>query len=207
MIVVRDVEITDQANDTSILRALVSRIDGELDSIEVQMRMASLSEAADLERHARSLIQEIGLLSTEIRKREPSFYASRAWKELRYRVLVKSGQRCQCCGASAARGAALHVDHIKPRSLYPELALDESNLQVLCCDCNTGKSNRDDTDFRPTLTAAQLAHARELIDRDDRPMKEVADLLGVHRTTLWRALQKTDRLPNRKIVNTEQTTS
>lgn len=59
----------------------------------------------------------------------------------------------------------------------------------------------------PTLTAAQLAHARELIDRDDRPMKEVADLLGVHRTTLWRALQKTDRLPNRKIVNTEQTTS
>ena len=59
----------------------------------------------------------------------------------------------------------------------------------------------------PTLTAAQLAHARELIERDERPMKEVADLLGVHRTTLWRALQKTDRLPNRKIVNTEQTTS
>ena len=38
-------------------------------------------------------------------------------------------------------------------------------------------------------------------------MKEVADLLGVHRTTLWRAMQKTDRLPNRKIVNTEQATS
>ncbi|WP_454256839.1 recombinase family protein [Pseudoxanthomonas mexicana] len=59
----------------------------------------------------------------------------------------------------------------------------------------------------PTLTAAQLTHARELIEREERPMKEVADLLGVHRTTLWRALQKTDRLPNRKIVNTEQTTS
>ncbi|ECT4107456.1 recombinase family protein [Salmonella enterica subsp. enterica serovar Muenster] len=43
----------------------------------------------------------------------------------------------------------------------------------------------------PTLTVDQLAHARELIDRD-RPMKEVADLLGVHRTTLWRALNKNE---------------
>jgi DNA invertase Pin-like site-specific DNA recombinase len=39
----------------------------------------------------------------------------------------------------------------------------------------------------PTLTAAQLAHARELIDRDDRPMKEVADLLGVHRAQRYGA--------------------
>ncbi|MDX5555979.1 recombinase family protein [Escherichia coli] len=59
----------------------------------------------------------------------------------------------------------------------------------------------------PTLTAAQLTHARDLIEREERPMKEVADLLGVHRTTLWRALQKTDTIPKRKIVNTEQTTS
>ncbi|CEF22790.1 resolvase [Xanthomonas perforans] len=44
----------------------------------------------------------------------------------------------------------------------------------------------------PTLTAAQLTHARELIEREERPMKEVADLLGVHRTTLWRALNKNE---------------
>ena len=41
---------------------------------------------------------------------------------------------------------------------------------------------------RPALTAAQLDHARHLIDGDGRPVKEVAALLGVHRSTLYRAL-------------------
>ena len=41
---------------------------------------------------------------------------------------------------------------------------------------------------RPALTAAQLDHARQLTDGDGRPVKEVAALLGVHRSTLYRAL-------------------
>ena len=41
---------------------------------------------------------------------------------------------------------------------------------------------------RPALTAAQIDHARQLIDGDGRPVKEVAALLGVHRSTLYRAL-------------------
>jgi 5-methylcytosine-specific restriction endonuclease McrA len=52
------------------------------------------------------------------------------------------------CGRRAGNGVVIHVDHIKPRSLYPELALEFSNLQVLCMDCNQGKSNRDFTDWR-----------------------------------------------------------
>lgn len=76
------------------------------------------------------------------------FYNSREWRELRYRVLTKSDGRCQCCGAKAIDGGRLHVDHIKPRSKFPELALEESNLQVLCEDCNLGKSNIDQTDWR-----------------------------------------------------------
>lgn len=43
---------------------------------------------------------------------------------------------------------------------------------------------------RPTLSLAQIEHARELIDLEGRPVKEVADLLGVHRSTLYRALEK-----------------
>lgn len=39
---------------------------------------------------------------------------------------------------------------------------------------------------RPTLSSAQIEHARELIDQDGRTVKEVADLLGVHRSTLYR---------------------
>jgi len=76
------------------------------------------------------------------------FYESREWKELRYRVLERHGTNCQCCGAGRKTGAVVHVDHIKPRSKYPELALEFDNLQVLCEACNIGKSNKFSTDWR-----------------------------------------------------------
>ena len=47
---------------------------------------------------------------------------------------------------------------------------------------------------RPTLTPAQIEHARELIDRDGRPVKEAAALLGVHRSTLYRALERNEEV-------------
>lgn len=73
------------------------------------------------------------------------FYHSREWRELRYKVFVKYGRQCQCCGTTEG---VFHVDHIKPRSLFPELELSIENLQVLCEACNLGKSNRDATDWR-----------------------------------------------------------
>ena len=79
--------------------------------------------------------------------RDP-FLASRAWLDVRYQALKLHGAVCQCCGASRADGARIHVDHIKPRSLHPELALSVDNLQVLCGNCNLGKGNRDETDWR-----------------------------------------------------------
>lgn len=80
---------------------------------------------------------------------ERPFYKSREWKELRYQALKAHGARCQCCGATAKEsGQMMHVDHIKPRSKFPHLALDLSNLQVLCAACNLGKSNIDETDWR-----------------------------------------------------------
>jgi uncharacterized protein (TIGR02646 family) len=75
------------------------------------------------------------------------FYASLSWKKVRYQALQQTGGKCQCCGARG-RDISLHVDHIKPRSKYPELALDINNLQVLCADCNIGKLNVDETDWR-----------------------------------------------------------
>jgi len=77
-----------------------------------------------------------------------NFYDSPEWLDLRYRVLQKAGGSCKLCGCRAAPDNPLHVDHIKPRSLHPELTLAESNMQVLCKSCNLGKSNKDSTDWR-----------------------------------------------------------
>jgi len=41
---------------------------------------------------------------------------------------------------------------------------------------------------RPTLSAAQIQHARELIEQKKYTVKAVADLLGVHRSTIYRHL-------------------
>ena len=77
-----------------------------------------------------------------------AFFKGKAWLSLRYQVLAERGARCECCGASSKDGAKMQVDHIKPRSKYPELALDKSNLQMLCRTCNMGKSNRSEEDWR-----------------------------------------------------------
>lgn len=42
----------------------------------------------------------------------------------------------------------------------------------------------------PSLSAEQIAHARQLIDQENKPVAEVARLLGVHRSTLYRALEE-----------------
>jgi 5-methylcytosine-specific restriction endonuclease McrA len=86
-------------------------------------------------------------------KRKPAansdeFLQSKAWKRLRLQALELHGRRCQCCGASPETGAVLNVDHIKPRRLFPDLALRLDNLQVLCGDCNEGKGNWCMSDYR-----------------------------------------------------------
>jgi 5-methylcytosine-specific restriction endonuclease McrA len=80
------------------------------------------------------------------------FYESREWLDLRYRFLKTTRGWCQLCGHKGSPDNPVHVDHIKPRSKFPELALAESNLQVLCRRCNLGKSNTDSTDWRNAPT-------------------------------------------------------
>lgn len=76
-----------------------------------------------------------------------NFYTSDAWLRVRYAALRRFDGCCHCCGCRPLR-TPLHVDHIKPRSKFPELALDPDNVQVLCQDCNFGKSNIGQTDWR-----------------------------------------------------------
>jgi hypothetical protein len=73
---------------------------------------------------------------------DPEFEAG--WPLLRNNVLKTYGRICMRCGSKDN----IHVDHIKPRSLYPELKLDFDNMQVLCGSCNCSKGNRRIVDYR-----------------------------------------------------------
>src|SRR5258708_15786486 len=64
---------------------------------------------------------------------------------LRYQVLKRDGGKCLLCGA-LAKDKPMQVDHIIPRSKGGLNSLE--NLQTLCFECNVGKNNPDDTDFR-----------------------------------------------------------
>lgn len=77
-----------------------------------------------------------------------AFLSTFEWKALRMQALLLHGAKCQCCGATPQTGAVMHVDHIKPRKYFPTLALELSNLQILCGDCNAGKGNWNQTDWR-----------------------------------------------------------
>jgi len=77
-----------------------------------------------------------------------AFLETYEWRRLRMEALKKYGPKCMCCGATPATGAVMNVDHIKPRKLFPALAMDLNNLQVLCHECNHGKGNWDQTDWR-----------------------------------------------------------
>lgn len=89
-----------------------------------------------------------------------------AWRKLRYQAIRHYGAKCMCCGATRESGAVIHVDHIKPRRTHPELALKLDNLQILCGDCNAGKGNWDETDWRPV----------EKTDDEILDMEALADL-------------------------------
>lgn len=55
----------------------------------------------------------------------------------RYRVIERDKSICQKCGRRAP-DVELHVDHILPWNLGGPTVID--NLQVLCSQCNEGKS-------------------------------------------------------------------
>jgi len=80
-----------------------------------------------------------------------AFYRSYGWRRLRTDMLEANRRHygaltCECCLATAT--LQWHVDHVRPRSTHPELALEPANLQVLCQDCNLGKGTRYATDWR-----------------------------------------------------------
>lgn len=60
--------------------------------------------------------------------------------KVRVSVIVRDGRRCQLCGRGIEDGVKLHVDHIFP--VAKGGTNDIENLQTLCQECNSGKSDK-----------------------------------------------------------------
>jgi hypothetical protein len=58
----------------------------------------------------------------------------------RVKVLVRDNYQCRMCGIGRVDGAVLELDHVHPVSKGG--SNDLTNLQVLCRECNSGKSNK-----------------------------------------------------------------
>lgn len=88
------------------------------------------------------------VLPSITREQATEFYESREWKTVRYKAIRRAKGVCETCGAAPGNGIYLNIDHIKPLRFFWSLRLDLENLQCLCSDCNTGKGNWDQTNWR-----------------------------------------------------------
>jgi HNH endonuclease len=70
------------------------------------------------------------------------FYTTPEWRAARESVVKRDGRKCRACLEDIRHPRDLSVDHIRPRSKFPHLALELSNLQVLCRRCNSAKGAR-----------------------------------------------------------------
>lgn len=93
---------------------------------------------SDKERRARKKLE----------KERRAFYETPEWRAVRYAALERSNGCCDCCGNRGSKDTPLYGDHIIPRSIRPDLELEPDNVQILCKDCNLGKSNKYQTDWR-----------------------------------------------------------
>jgi 5-methylcytosine-specific restriction endonuclease McrA len=57
------------------------------------------------------------------------------WKRDKF---LKQREKCAICGDPISLLGS-HIDHIKPMSQFPELALKTDNLQITCPACNQKK--------------------------------------------------------------------
>lgn len=76
-------------------------------------------------------------------------YFNRYYPKIRAVVLSFYPNRCMRCSKEpGTHGVDIHVDHIKPRSVYLISSMDIRNLQILCRYCNMQKSAEHQTDYR-----------------------------------------------------------
>ena len=106
----------------SLVVASAKREEREREEARIkQEELASAKKEKERDEHRRFVAQQRRLMTDS----------------LRYDVMQRDGFRCQLCGATAADGYKLHVDHIIPVSKGGKTEM--GNLRTLCERCNMGK--------------------------------------------------------------------
>jgi 5-methylcytosine-specific restriction enzyme A len=75
-------------------------------------------------------------------KNKASFYAAPAWSKVRDYVLTRD-PFCKKCLLNGIEKPSVEVHHKKPLELFPELGLDESNLEGLCKECHSTETQKE----------------------------------------------------------------
>ena len=98
---------------------------------------------ADREAQIKNQVAELARQREEHQLTRERFYSDSRWIALRKQVIREEGTKCAECRIQIRNTQDITVDHVRPRSKYPELALERSNLQVLCRSCNSAKGASD----------------------------------------------------------------
>jgi 5-methylcytosine-specific restriction enzyme A len=75
-------------------------------------------------------------------KNKASFYASSAWAKVRDLILTRD-PFCKKCLLKGIEKPSEEVHHKKPLELFPELALNEGNLEGLCKECHSAETQKE----------------------------------------------------------------
>jgi len=77
------------------------------------------------------------------------FYQTYAWKQKRWKCRAnwkRANKPCGLCGKPIDWQARPICDHIVPAKEAPHLALEYSNLQMVCAGCNTRKAHEKEVE-------------------------------------------------------------
>lgn len=72
----------------------------------------------------------------EIHSNPDKFYHSKEWEEAAAKARELQHNECQRCRAAGRYRPCEAVHHKKYIKIYPELALDQGNLECLCYECH-----------------------------------------------------------------------
>jgi uncharacterized protein (TIGR02646 family) len=64
------------------------------------------------------------------------------YKDIKNQLMDKFHGHCAYCGKKLHSNIDANIEHFKPKSIYPELEFEWSNLLLSCRECNVIKSNK-----------------------------------------------------------------